>query len=86
MRDPRLDDGSLKYDYLLCISGRPHGLAYWLFPAAVVGELMDDRLIVVQHAMSDTKWFFPSRSETDSFAAYRHAYEDLIEALGALPS
>jgi len=85
VRDPRLDDGSLKYDYLLCISGRPHGLVYWLFPASVVGELMDDRLISIQHAMSDTKWFFPSRLETDAFAVYRYVYEDLIEALRALP-
>ena len=84
VRDPRQPDGSLKYEYLLCISGRPHGLVYWLFPASVVGELMDDQLISVQHAMSDTKWFFPSRLESDAFAAYRYLYEELIEALRAL--
>lgn len=81
VRDPRLEDGSTKYDYLVCISGRPHGLVYWLLPAAALGGLMDDGHITVQHAMSDTKWFLSSRTESDVFAGFRFAYEDFVEAL-----
>lgn len=81
VRDPRLDDGSLKYDYLACISARPHGLVYWMIPAADLGELMDKGHITVQHAMSDTKWFWPSRTEGDSFSEFRYSYEDMLDAL-----
>lgn len=84
VRDPRLDDGELKYDYLVCISARPHGLVYWLLPAVEVSELMDDGHITVQHAMSDTKWFLPSRTETDSFSEFRYDYEGLLERLRSL--
>jgi hypothetical protein len=81
VRDPRLPEGQLKYDYLVCISVRAHGLVYWLIPARVVGELMDAGQITVQHAMSDTKWFLPSRTESDAFSSFRYLYEDFIEAL-----
>jgi hypothetical protein len=81
VRDPRLEHGSSKYDYLVCISGRPHGLVYWLIPTEALGNLMDEGHITVQHAMSDTKWLFPSRTETDAFASFRFIYEDLIPAL-----
>ena len=81
VRDPRPGDGSTKYDYLVCISGRPHGLVYWLIPADDLGVLMDEKLITVQHAMSDTKWFLPSRTESDTFAGFRYVYEDFIQAL-----
>jgi hypothetical protein len=81
VRDPRLDGDETKYDYLVCISGRAHGLVYWLIPAAAVGELMDGGYITVQHAMSDTKWFLPSRLDSDTFAAFRYTYEDFVEAL-----
>jgi hypothetical protein len=84
VRDPRLDDGKLKYDYLVCISARPHALVYWLLPAADVGELMDDGYITIQHAMSDTKWFLPSRTETDSFSEFRYEYAGLLETLKSL--
>ena len=83
VRDPRLE-GEYKYDYLVCVSGRPHGLVYWLIPAAAVAELMDDGAIVVQHAMSDTKWFLPSRTDSDVFSSFRHDYESLVEALTTL--
>jgi hypothetical protein len=81
VRDPRFDDDTLKYDYLACISARPHGLVYWIVPATELGELMDDGHITVQHAMSNTKWFWPSRTESDSFSEFRFGYEDLLEAL-----
>ncbi|MBA3422297.1 MAG: hypothetical protein H0U12_10500 [Thermoleophilaceae bacterium] len=81
VRDPRLPNGTLKYDYLVCISARPHGLIYWLVPAQSLGELMDAGCVTVQHAMSDTKWFLPSRIESDPFSGMRHGYEDFLEAL-----
>ena len=74
MRDPRLEDGRLKYDYLVCFSARPEGIIYWTFTAEDVGALMDDGKIKVQHAMSDTKWFFPQRSGTDAFGHHRLDY------------
>lgn len=81
VRDPRIDDGSVKYDFLACLSGRPHGLVYWLIPADTLGSLMDEGHVTVQHAMSDTKWFLPSRSESDAFSSFRYVYEDLVVAL-----
>jgi hypothetical protein len=84
VRDPRLPDGSLKYDYIVCLSARPHGMVYWLVPAPALGQLMDDGHVTVQHAMSDTKWFLPSRTATDVYSGFRYAYEELIEALRAL--
>lgn len=82
VRDPRAD-GKTKYDYLACISGRPHGLVYWLIPAEALGALMDDGHITIQHAMSDTKWFLPSRTASDVFSSFRLVYEDLVPALVA---
>jgi hypothetical protein len=81
VRDPRLEDGSAKYDYLACISGRPHGLVYWLIPTEALGSLMDEAHITVQHAMSDTKWFLPSRTASDAFSLFRHVYEEFVLAL-----
>lgn len=89
VRDPRLADGSLKYDYLFCISARPEGLVYWVMSAMTVGEAMDAGMIGVQHAMSDTKWFFPSRTLPDHFASYRRDYAGVaawIRDVGALPA
>jgi hypothetical protein len=84
VRDPRLDSGEQKYDHLICVSGRPHGLVYWIIPASAVGKLMDEEEITVQHAMSNTKWFLPSRTDSDTFSAFRFTYEDLVEAIHAL--
>jgi diadenosine tetraphosphatase ApaH/serine/threonine PP2A family protein phosphatase len=83
VRDPR-EASATKYDYLVCISGRPHGLVYWLIPAEALGQLMDGGAITVQHAMSDTKWFLPSRTESDVFASFRFVYEDFLSALAAI--
>lgn len=83
VRDPREID-ALKYDYLVSISGRPHGLVYWLMPARVVGDLMDQGQITVQHAMSDTKWFFAARTGLDAFSNFRYVYEDFVRALADL--
>jgi hypothetical protein len=84
VRDPRQPDGTLKYDYIVCISARPHGLVYWMIPGAALGQLMDDGHVTVQHAMSDTKWFLPSRTESDAFSGFRYGYEGLLEALKSL--
>jgi hypothetical protein len=84
VRDPRLESGEQKYDHLICVSGRPHGLIYWLLPASAVATLMDEEEIIVKHAMSNTKWFFPSRTDSDAFSAFRFTYEDFVEALRAL--
>jgi hypothetical protein len=85
VRDPR-DASTTRYDHLVCISGRPHGFVYWLIPAQELGGLMDDGHVTVQHAMSDTKWFLPSRDESDVFAAYRFDYEGFVDALVAAAS
>jgi hypothetical protein len=84
VRDPRLESSEQKYDHLICVSGRPHGLVYWIIPATVVGTLMDEEKITVQHAMSNTKWFLPSRAESDDFSAFRFTYEPFVEALKGL--
>lgn len=84
VRDPRLAGGERKYDILICVSARPHGLVYWLIPSAAVGGLMDQGAITVQHAMSDTKWFLPSRTDSDAFSNFRFDYEGFVEALVAL--
>lgn len=85
VRDPRLGSGKQKtYDHLICISGRPHGLIYWLIPAQAVSLSMDAGEIVIQHAMSDTKWFFPSRTASDAFSNFRFDYKGFAKALAAL--
>jgi hypothetical protein len=84
VRDPRLGDERLKYDYLACLSGRPQGMVYWVFDARELGALMDAGAIKVQHAMSDTKWFFPKRIDADEFSDYRLDYagfKDWLESL-----
>jgi len=83
VRDPRLPDDTLKYDYLICISARPAGLLYWMVPAKDVSELMDEGYITVQHAMSDTKWFLPSRTVSDAFSEFRHKYRGMIAEIKA---
>lgn len=45
---------------------------------------MDTRYITVQHAMSDAKWFLPSRTASDSFAPFRYVYEGFVTALEAI--
>lgn len=84
VRDPRLAEGVLKYDQLVCLSGRPEGMVYWVFSANELGALMDEGAIKVQHAMSDTKWFFPSRTAIDSFSPYRRDYPGFKSWLASL--
>lgn len=84
VRDPRLPGETLKYDYLVCLSARPQGLVYWMIPAPTLGQLMDDGHVTVQHAMSDTKWFLPSRTGSDAFSGFRYGYEGLLEAIKRL--
>jgi hypothetical protein len=55
-----------------------------MIPAAALGQLMDEGHVTVQHAMSDTKWFLPSRTESDAFSGFRYGYEGLLEALKSL--
>jgi len=81
VRDPRLDERALKYDFLVGISARPEGLVYWRIPAADVGALMDTGAITVQHAMSDTKWFTPSRTDSDACTPFRLTCAELVAAL-----
>lgn len=47
---------------------------------------MDEGHITVQHAMSDTKWFLPSRTDSDVFAGFRYVYEDFVTALADIES
>ncbi|MBA2614556.1 MAG: hypothetical protein H0U90_02055 [Actinobacteria bacterium] len=84
VRSPILGGGKLKYDYLVCLSGRPEGMAYWVFEAGELGGLMDSNAIKVQHAMSDTRWFFPQRISEDGFGAYRMDYAGFKDWLRSL--
>lgn len=85
VRDPRLLDGTFKYDFLFCISGRPEGLVYWVMSAADVATAMDAGQMIVQHAMSDTKWFFPSRTaQDDYFAPFRCDFDAVADWLRGL--
>jgi hypothetical protein len=79
-----LSSGEQKCDHLIGVSGRPHGLVHWLIPASAAGTLMDEEAINIQHAMSDTKWFFPSRTDSDVFSTFRYDYEDFVTALRTL--
>ena len=45
VRDPRLGEGRLKYDQLVCLSGRPEGMVYWVFSAEELGVLMDEEAL-----------------------------------------
>lgn len=84
VRDPRLSEGRHKYDQLVCLSGRPDGMVYWVFSAEELGALMDDGAVRIQHAMSDTKWFFPSRTANDPFSPYRRDYPGFKTWLASL--
>lgn len=84
VRDPRLASGGFKYDFLFCISGRPDALVYWVMTAGEVADAMDAGRMVVQHAMSDTKWFFPSRTASDYFSPFRRDYNGVAAWLRAL--
>ena len=82
IRDPRLADGTLMYDFLFCISGRPEGLVYWVLSAADVATAMDAGQMINQHRDSTTKWFFPSRTAYDDyFATYRCAVDAVADWL-----
>jgi hypothetical protein len=76
VRDPRRN-GTMKYDALVCISGRPDGLVYWVIEAADVASLLDSGQITVQHQDSHTHWFMPSRLANDSFTQNRCTFAEL---------
>lgn len=80
VRDPRRA-GVMKYDFLICISGRPDGLVYWVMAAEDVAALLDSGSIKIQHQDSHTHWFYPGRVATDVFAAYRCDFVDLKDWL-----
>jgi hypothetical protein len=44
----------------------------------------DEGHITVQHAMSDTRWFRPSRTSTDTYSGFRYVYKDFVRALTEL--
>lgn len=70
IRNPRTRDG-LKYDALVCISGRPDGLVYWVIDAADVETHIAAGRIARQHQDSESYWFFPSRDGQDAFREHR---------------
>jgi hypothetical protein len=76
VRDPRRQ-GTMKYDVLLCVSGRPEGLTYWILDARDVGTLIDSGAIIIQHQDSNTHWFYPSRTAQDAYAAFRMNFQQL---------
>lgn len=77
VRNPHHADG-YKYDWLVCVSGRPTELMYWAIPAAVVDQLIHDEHIRIQHQDSETHWFFPSRTADDPFSGQRLSMEGLL--------
>ena len=80
VRDPRRQ-GVMKYDALVCVSGRPEGLTYWVMEAADVANLIDSGAIYIQHQDSNTHWFYPSRTLEDAYAAYRRDFQQLKQWL-----
>jgi hypothetical protein len=76
VRDPRRQ-GEMKYDALLCVSGRPDGLVYWVIDASDVAALIDSGLITIQHQDSNTHWFHPSRANQDVYSAFRKDFSEL---------
>ena len=62
VRDPRPEQAAdrWRYDCLVCIGVSPDDLALWFIPGEEVARLIDDGLITVQHADSETNWFFPN--------------------------
>lgn len=70
IRNPRTKEG-LKYDALVCLSGRPDGLVYWVLEAGDVEEHITAGRIARQHQDSESYWFFPSRDDNDAFAGHR---------------
>lgn len=76
VRDPRRQ-GTMKYDALICVSGRPDGIVYWIIAAADVATLIDSGSITIQHQDSRTHWFFPSRTREDAFAPFRRDFQGL---------
>lgn len=76
VRDPRRE-GVMKYDALICISGRPDALIYWMLSAQDVADLLDSGSIKIQHQDSHTHWFYPSRLANDVFAPHRRDFAQL---------
>ncbi len=71
----------MKYDAVVCLSGRPDGLVYWVIDAPNVAALIDSGAITIQHQDSNTHWFYPSRTAVDSFSVYRRDFGQLKEWL-----
>ncbi len=78
VRDPRRQ-GVMKYDALLCLSGRPDGLVYWVVEAGDVAALVDSGAITIQHEDSNTHWFYPSRTSQDAYSVFRRDFRQLKE-------
>ncbi len=76
VRDPRRE-GRMKYDALVCLSGRPEDLVYWILRAVDVAALIDAGDIKVQHQDSNTHWFLPSRTAADRYARFRKSFQQL---------
>lgn len=80
VRDP-WRQGAMKYDAVVCLSGRPEGLVYWVIDAPHVAALIDSGAITIQHQDSNTYWFYPSRTAVDPFSGYRRDFGQLKEWL-----
>jgi hypothetical protein len=76
VRDPRRQ-GAMKYAALICISGRPEGLVYWVMEAEDVAALIDSGAIIIQHQDSHTHWFYPSRTADDAYSSFRRDFQQL---------
>ena len=83
VRDPRRQE-VMKYDAVVCLSGRPEGLVYWVIDAPNVASLIDSGAITIQHQDSNTHWFYPSRNAAaDPFSGYRRDFRQLKDWLAS---
>jgi len=84
VRDPRPDEanGRWRYDCLVCVGVSPDDLTFWYLDSVPVGELIDDGVIQVQHADSETNWFFPNEDyDKCPFREYLVSRADLIKRI-----
>lgn len=84
VRDPRPEEagGRWRYDCLVCVGVSPDDVTFWFIDAEEVCRLIDDGLISVQHADSETNWFFPNEDyERCPFRRYLVDRSGLVRAV-----
>jgi len=86
VREPRPDEanGRWRYDCLVCVGVSPDDLTFWYIDGREVASLIDEGIIEVQHADSETNWFFPNEDYTNCpFRQYVVTRAELVERIRA---